>query len=274
MSKYYKHPKFKHVYGEELNTPAGRIAFVHLVTPQDPPPPEPGQAPGQPRFEATLVLDKNSQYVGPFLEEIATMAGEMLDCYNEGNPAKLSIESVVKDGDSYDMEKYPYYKNSWILVARNVKQPESLDSQAENIAHSSFIGGQQCRFRVQPLITSKGLSYKLKVVQLLRDDGTRFAGGVKDYKNLMAICSPEDSCEPAEVEAEAPVVEAPKVQAAPKAVAAKVAVKPAVAPKVDAASIRARAAARAVAPAPEAAKPIPAKAPAAKKGIGLALEKI
>lgn len=283
MSKHYKHPTYGMVFcNDELNTPPGRGAWFSLVTPKDPPPPKPGEQPGKPRFEATLLLEKDTPKTDLFLSELATLAAEMQDVFNDGKSTKISIESIVKDGDFFDNEKYPYYKNHWVLVARNASQPETYDVNAESISPSAFVGGQKIRMRIQPLVTSHGLSYKLKVVQLLMDDGVRFAGGTKDYKSLMSVLEDGESSDAATEEVPAQTAAPTPQPVAIKPVAAGTQIMPRkpgrpagkvvqaasvaapvaapVAPKVNPASLRAQAAAKVQ------AQP--------KKGIGLALDKI
>jgi len=290
MNKHYKHPQYGIVFcSEELNTPVGRGCWFSLVSPKDPPPPKPGEQPGKPRFEATILLEKDSPKVTLFLQEVAGLLGEMQDLYNEGEPAKLSIESFVKDGDTFDMEKYPYYKNQWVLVARNSSQPETYDVNAETIEPNAFIGGQKIRMRIQPLVTAKGASFKLKVIQLLADDGVRFAGGTRDYKSLMSVLD-DDAPQGATVELKreenavqvelplAPTVKpvapgtpvSPRGRGRPPVVKTAAApVKPIVQAAVNPANLRAQAAAK-VSAAPKVSAPVGQP----KKGMALAIDKI
>ena len=272
MSKYYKHPQFGMVFGEDLVSPIGRLAWPSLVTPKDPPPPKPGEQPGKPRFEATILYKKGNPKIDSFLETVAGQAGEMQTLYNQGKATTISIGSIVKDGDSFDMTKYPYYADHWVLIARNATQPEMCDANNADIPASSFIGGMKVRAMLQPMVTAHGLSYKLKLLQLVADDGTRFAGGTRDYRSLLGALDEEGEETEAVAEEVAPQVEAPVAATPPKKPVGRPA-KPAPivqqaapsqveTPKVDAAALRARAAAQVK----------PQVAP--KKGIGLALDKI
>jgi hypothetical protein len=188
MTKYYKHPKFGMVYGTAVTTPIGRLVWTqNLVTPKAPPPPKPGEAPGSPRYEVTLLIEKGPT-ADAFMKELKAMSDEMADLFNDKRPAKLGDFRILQDGDEMDMEKYPYYKNRWILVGRNANKVEDIvDKKKQRIEASTVLGGMKGRLVVTPLITSHGLSFKLGAVQVTEDDGTRYGGGVKDMTTLLDV---------------------------------------------------------------------------------------
>lgn len=187
--KYYKHPKFGHVYGEVMGTPVAKVCWPALVKPKDPPPPQEGQAPGAPRYEATILLPKNNPVTDTFLKGLEVMTTGMLEVFNKGAKAKIAGLTLVADGDSFDMEKYPYYKDMWVLVARNTQKPIVQGVDAKPVEPSSILGGMQVKLAITPLITSHGASYKLNVLRFISDDGTRYAGGVKDMTNFLDAIS-------------------------------------------------------------------------------------
>ena len=201
---YYKHPKFGHVYGELIASPVGRCCWPSLVNPKAPPPPQEGQAPGQPRYEVTVLLPKDSPKVDEFVEKISTMATEMLKLFNEGRKAKVSDIEMVQDGDAYDLEKYPFYKGCYVLVARNANNPKVINHdkpKSSVIEPKEIAGGMKVRVLVTPLITAHGLSYKLEVCQLISDDGTRFGGGQRDTIGFLdALEDGEEEIEQAKAE--------------------------------------------------------------------------
>lgn len=188
-TKFYKHPKFGHCYGLALPTPVGRCCWPSLVKPKDPPPPQPGKEPGQPRYELNLLLDKTDPVVVKFAELVKGMTDEMLEQFNEKKPTKLSCTQVFVDGDTFDMEKYPFYRGMWVLTARNSSQPQVVDSgigkKPAMIDHAAIIGGMKCRMVITPMITTSGISYKLAVAQLVEDDGVRFGGGTRDMISFL-----------------------------------------------------------------------------------------
>lgn len=200
MGNLYKHPKFGFVYGEAMVLPFGRCAWPSLVKPKDPPPPKEGEQPGQPRYEITYLLDKSDPKVQGWMAAIAKMGAEMLKLFNEGRKAKLSIEEYAKDGNSFDLEKYPYYKDQLVLVARNAKVPTFVDKKKKELSAEAIQGGMIVGGVVTPLITAHGMSYKLEVVQLWEDDGKRFAGSNRSGSYLDMIPEAADGEEKAAVE--------------------------------------------------------------------------
>ena len=206
--KYYKHPSYGTTYGESTPSPRGRFAWPSLVKPKDPPKSKDG-AVGQPRYEVSLILPKNDPKVQTFLDYIKAECTGMLEVFNQGAKAKIAIDTFVQDGDAFDAEKYPYYVNSWVLVARNAKMPTIVDDAKGEVGPETIKGGMIGKLMVTPLITPHGLSYKLEVVQFLKDDGVRFAGG--SGRDMSALLSQLDDDEeaPAAVEQEAPKAVAP-----------------------------------------------------------------
>lgn len=187
-SKYHRHPKFGFVYGLEVKVDSFRVSFPSLVDPRDPPPPQEGQPPGQPRFELTFLLPKRDPKTEAFLSVVKDMTNEMLPIYNEKAKAKLAPDlTLVTDGDSdvFSKDKYPYYANHWLLVARNTQRMKIVNRKKEVIDPAEIKGGMIATAIVTPLVTSHGVSYKLGIVQLVEDDGTRFGGGQRDMSDFL-----------------------------------------------------------------------------------------
>lgn len=217
MAKYYKHPQYGMVYGLPVTTPIGRLVWTqNLVNPKAPPPPKEGEKPGSPRYEATLLLEKGPT-ADAFIKELKLMAGEMVDLFNDKRPAKLGDFRILQDGDETDMEKYPYYKNRWVLVGRNAQKVEDIvDKKKQRIEAATVLGGMKGRFVITPLITSHGLSFKLGAVQVTEDDGTRYGGGVKDMTTLLDVIDGLDDGAPEPIaDPIAPTVTAPVAEKAP-----------------------------------------------------------
>lgn len=191
-TQFYKHPKFGNVYGDVVLTPTGRCAWPALVKPKEPPPPADGQQAGAPRYEITIILPKTDSFVVQWEKAVTAMCKNMLTLFNQGRKGKLSVEEVLKDGDSFDLEKYPYYKDSYILTARNVKLPPVIDGKKQAIPVEQVLGGSFVRATVTPLLTGHGLSYKLEALQLVKDDGVRFAGSNRTGAMLDMIPEVED----------------------------------------------------------------------------------
>jgi len=202
--KLYKHPKYGHVYGPSIKAPKGRFSWPALTTPKDPPPPEPGAAPGTPRYELTLLLDKKSDKTVLFFKHIAEIAKEMETLFNQGRKgSKVSLGEYYTDGDDFIAsredyaEKYPYYKGKYVIVVRNAKQPQIFGAAGDEedeggnpvlpeIDPSEVHAGMKGRVILNPLFTAHGVSYKLEAVQVLEDDGTRYGGGAPNFASLLA----------------------------------------------------------------------------------------
>lgn len=237
-NKYYKHPQYGHVYGDRLVTPFGRAAWPALAVPKDPPPPQPGQQPGQPRYELTVLLQKKDKETKAFIKVLKEMTGEMVALFNKGRSAKISVDEPLKDGNDFDMEKYPYYKDNFILVARNAKNVNVVDGKKRDIDVKMVEGGNIVCAVICPLVTAHGISYKLEIVQFVKDDGVKFAGSIAPADTYLSIIDDksedeeedeedEEEEEPAEADEEAAEddEEEEEEKPKPKKVAKKKAVK-------------------------------------------------
>ncbi len=223
MSNFYKHPQYGMVYCGETVTPKGRICWpASLVTAKDAPPPKEGQAPGKPRFEGTLILNKLDPAVIKFVEDLAAVIAEGLVLFNKGNPTTLGINSIFGkygDGDAWDAEKYPYYKGHWVLTARNSDTPKVVDANRNSIEPQELKGGMPGRFVMTPLITAHGASYKLLIVQKFDGDFEPIAGGARNVMGLLEELAEAAEEEKASVPVEVVAVEAPKKATKGKAAA-------------------------------------------------------
>lgn len=210
-NKYYKHVKYGTVYGNPVITPTGRCAWPALVKPQEAPPAKPGEPQGAPRYGITIILPKAEKPVQEWNKAVSVMVKEMLVLFNEGRKAKLSIENILLDGDGFDLEKYPYYKDSWILTARNVKLPPIVDGKKSEIPVDAVMGGMFVRATVTPLLTGHGVSYKLEALQRVRDDNTRFAGANRagGYLEMLPELTDEGETVSESTPEETPAVETP-----------------------------------------------------------------
>jgi hypothetical protein len=223
-SDWYRHPEYGIVFGNEVfTTPVVRLAYPSLKTPKAPPPPKPGQSQGAPSYEATLLFTKTNP------EHVAwTKFAEGLEVYNERTSAPLAALKPCKDGDDAywqtgeKADKYPFYKNQYLVAARNTDKPGIVGPDAEPCDPSLLHGGCLVQCIVTLRVTSKGASYKLRAIQLIKDDGVNYGGGAKssdDYVKMLKAKMPVAEANPFEDDAvEAPVEEAtPEVEDAPDA---------------------------------------------------------
>lgn len=233
-SKFYKHPQYGTIYGDTIATPIGRAAWPFLVNAKPAMEPKAGQAAGLPRYEVTLILDPSDQKVVDWLKAVKIMTKEMVALYNEGKPAKLGECAIAKDGNEFDTEKYPYYQGKIILALRNAAKPEVYNAEMQLADNSIITGGNLIKAVITPLVTAHGVSYKLMKARFIKDDGTKFAGGVNNAAVVAMLgddeteVSVEATAKLADEEVEAdvtpeveePVVAAPVVEE-PKKVAKK-----------------------------------------------------
>jgi hypothetical protein len=201
-SKYYTHPTYGMVFGNKELTPSGTIVWPSLVKPREFK--QVGAAqdkPSPPRYEVTILFKKSDTKAKLFLENLDVTTQEMLAQYNENKSAKIAAAEFVKDGDNekkFDPEKYPFFAGNWVLVARNAEKPACWGTERDEngivlpCEPVKFAGGQVCKLIITPIITAHGISYKLNDIQLVKDDGQRFGGGVVEGASLLSQASDED----------------------------------------------------------------------------------
>ncbi len=185
--KISKHKTYGFVYGIKTKTPVGRLAWPSLVTAKESTfPLKEGETQPPPRFEATYLWSKKDKDVKAFVKELDTMKDDMVELFNEGKKkAKISVDEVLKDGDEMDTEKYPYYAGNYYIVAKHKDRPQIFDMSVNEVKPEDVKGGMPALAVITPILTAHGMSFKLEVVQLAKDDGVRFAGGATDSKDML-----------------------------------------------------------------------------------------
>lgn len=203
--------KYNIVYGEGIVTPKGRLSFPYLTEKKQPLPPKEGEKEqGVPKHEVTILLDKKDAEVKKFIKTLETCAEEMVPLYNQGAKNEIArVKRIVRDGDQSDHEKYPQEKGCWILAARSKELPDLLNAEQRGVDAATFKAGLIIRLVIEPSLSSGGMGYGLKIVQVMEDDGVRFGGTKQDYTSLLddvnGASEEEESEEaPAEEEEETP----------------------------------------------------------------------
>lgn len=184
-TKKYGSDAYSNVYAESIPTPKGRFAWPSLVTPR---PPKAGK-PGGPRYEISLVLEKDDPKVKSFVKMLQAESKGMIEFFNKDFKPKRAFDAdevYMFDGDAQDPESYPYYQNCWVLLARHPKQPLVVDDAKGQIDPSFIKGGMIGKLMVTPMLTSGGLRFRVDVVQFIKDDDIRFAGGTKSVSDLLS----------------------------------------------------------------------------------------
>lgn len=214
------------VFGGTFASPVGRFAWTqNLVTPKDPPPPQPGQAAGQARYEITLLIPKEGKATEDFIAAIKKDTDGAIELFNQGRSATIGnclLFGKYGDGDKYDLEKYPYYKGCWVITARNAEKiadKDVMDAKKAPFDRAALKGGMKGRLVIQTIITGHGISFKMQAIQMTLDDGVRFGGASRDHGDMLDDI--ESDTQAPEVENKVPATEvaAPvaEVKAAPEA---------------------------------------------------------
>lgn len=214
MSKFYRDPATGRVYGETIATPKGRFSWPHMASPK-----ADKSKDGKDilRYEITLLLPKEDPKVVKFLDDLSTMIfgytetefgtaprdpkgqmiyGGVLGLFNKGSVTKVSFDSLLKDGDNADHEKYPYYANHYILLARRGAERGEVDLRGpdkKKATADKFVGGVKGILILQPHCGPTGLSFKMEGAQWLEDDGTRFGGGIRSIDKFLEAVSEEET---------------------------------------------------------------------------------
>lgn len=196
MSKYWTNPVNKIVKcNEELETPVGRAAWVWLTELK---PDDRKDKDGKPyarKYSITVYIPKNGAKTQKFIDEASAVAKEMIDLYNGMSSTKVADSPVLKDGDLKDPEKNPNCQGCWILEATSPEVIRVVDGSCDpkTIDAKMVVGGVKVKLLVRPKFSSNGgVGYDLKMVQLVKDDGVRFAGTAKDLTKLFTACEEEE----------------------------------------------------------------------------------
>jgi hypothetical protein len=217
MGKYYRHPKFGRVYGTTLKTPIGRLCWPALATPKE----DNFQGVVTSRYGITILLKKDDPKTQAFVDSINTMLDEeggMLEIFNEHADVRISLNSeVLKDGDGFDMEKYPYYAGQYVVLARNEKQiPVYGPTGKDEVLDPSMIkGGVLGRVILTPHLGPSGVSFKAEAVQYYKDDGVKLGGSARNINDMLDSIAEDDDTESAAAEQVEEQVEEQAVVPAP-----------------------------------------------------------
>lgn len=198
--------KWGNMFGkEDLVTPVGRVQWVYLN--------EPNAKFGDPKYSCVLLVpktDENKQAFANILAECQSMSSEKY-----GKKIPEFKYPPVRDGnaDYNDGEgkKGEEYKDCWWIKASCIEPPAVFDAKREDIAPDSIKAGMHCRLLIQPIMFDNGFSYRLKAVQFVKDDGTRYRGAFDPKSKFSAFDTPEEAPQ-VEIQAEE---EAPQQLAMP-----------------------------------------------------------
>lgn len=148
--------------------------------------------PNSERFEVEFLFEKGTPEAKVFGDAVRQQADVLLEVYNEHQTKQKmgAIEVLFEDGDKKNLDKYPFYKNKWSLIARlavdkKVEIYNSLSGETVEAGPDFVKGGMEGRIIFQPHLGPTGLSFKLEGVEVTKDSGQRFGGGGRDLKAIL-----------------------------------------------------------------------------------------
>lgn len=170
-------PKWGGIYGQDIASPLGRIAFVSLDKAT-------GQNGQTPKYGLALLVSKTDEAQKVYLKKMMDMMKLMIkDLW--GDRAAEMIKKIKRgffaDGDASSStgKTYEGYPGNWVINARNAEpngHSQGFKILNAGMAPEAFEGGMICRLTVQPYLNADGFSQSLRAVKLIKDDGIRFGG--------------------------------------------------------------------------------------------------
>lgn len=179
-----KDKPFSGIYGKDVASPLGRIAFVNLVRPA-------GRPGDKPKYGVALLVpkaeglhDKTLEQQTAHLKEIQEMCKLMIQDLWGANAAenvKKIKRGIFGDGDSPSTtgKVYEGYPGNRVINARSgmpLGHSQGWRILNEGMEVERFEGGMICRLTLQPYLNADGFSYSLRAIKLIKDDGVRFGG--------------------------------------------------------------------------------------------------
>lgn len=171
------------IFGKDIPTPVGRIAFVNLA--------QPAGAGNKAKYGLALLVSKTDEKQKPELRAIQEMAKLLaLDFWGDkaADMSKRITRPIFGNGDepSSTGKVYEGYPGHWVINAKNKKGAEHAQGfkVLGNMLVDQFQAGMLCRLVVSPYLNKDGFSYTLRAIKLVSDDGVRF-GGAPDPSSLL-----------------------------------------------------------------------------------------
>lgn len=105
---------------------------------------------GEGKFEATFIIPKKGN------EAWYKSVTQQIDAAKkEAKTEKIPSDKLfIKDGDDFDMEKYPEYADSWIVKAANSKRPTTIDRDKTTVVEADelFYAGCYVNGIIEPWV--------------------------------------------------------------------------------------------------------------------------
>lgn len=169
--------KWGGIFGMDIASPLGRIAFVSLDKPT-------GQNGQTPKYGLALLVSKTDEAQKAHLKAIQEMCKLMVnDLW--GDRAEEMVKKIKRgffsNGDTPSSTGLVYegYAGNWVINARNANpngHSRGFKILNPGMAPESFESGMICRLTIQPYLNADGFSYSLRAIKLVKDDGVRYGG--------------------------------------------------------------------------------------------------
>lgn len=174
----------------QMVTPKFRVAFASLFTPKD--------RNGKEKYEITMLFDESPKELKAKAIEVLTEAfgAEKIEKFKKRE--KVSIP--FKDGNTKDLDNYPFFEDTVVAPASSQFQPGLIDGKRQPILdQEDFYNGCYARAQVSfytwEFQGKIGVSMNLLNVQKMAE-GERLGGGrVKAEDVFDAVESDDDSAE-------------------------------------------------------------------------------
>lgn len=169
-SKFYITGDKSTIFGEDILSPLGRIAFVNLAKPE----------PKYNRYGLSLLVDKKDPKEVEQLKKIQAQCGALAQAFF-GEKWQEAVKKLkhppLRNGDEQQYDGYP---GSWVIVANTkfgANHSKGFAIRNEDMEADSYEAGMICRLEIQPGISrEQGFFYKLRAIKKVKDDGKRFDG--------------------------------------------------------------------------------------------------
>jgi len=177
-------PKWGGIFGVDIATPLGRLAFVNLDKPtgQNGQTPKYGVAFLMPKGEGlhTKSYEEQKKHLVAMQEQAKLMIQDLWGA-RAAEMVKKMKRGIFVDGDvaSSTGKVYEGYPGNWVINPRNAEpngHSRGWKILNDGMSPEMFESGMICRLTVQPYLGVDGFSYSLRAIKLVHDDGVKFGG--------------------------------------------------------------------------------------------------
>jgi len=176
--------KYGNIYlNEDLVTPKGRLIYPYIA--------EPNVRYKPSKYSVTILFDKDEtpkdelNALIKVCKELKSLAPKNYKCSYTYGALRDGDEELNKEGEVREQ-----FKNKWFIKASCSNKPTCIESK--NGAHvpcdeTKLVAGVLVRALVQPMLFDSGFAWQLKLVQFVKDDGTRYSFGRNPIDSFAAL---------------------------------------------------------------------------------------